>query len=170
MNGIRLQRRKSCLNCCEPLYRKRFGNRLEDLGIFLKRKYCSMYCFQQLRLKNSTSISTSRRHARMQLKLRCEKCGTKKGLDIHHKDRNPLNNAPRNLQTLCASCHTKLHWQEGKKGQSKKFSGGCQICGRLIKLRLGMCPMHYQRFKKYGDPNLTKKKTGRFSFGLAEST
>lgn len=157
-------RQKKCLNCFEPLYRKRFGKRLEDLGIFLKRKFCSMYCFREMSVKNATSISSARKRAQMQLKDRCEECGTINKLTIHHIDRNPLNNTPRNLKTLCASCHTKLHWKEDKKAKPKKYIGNCEVCGKYGLLKRKMCQMHFQRFKKYGDPLKKKVKVGRFSF------
>ena len=35
----------------------------------------------------------------------------------------------------------------------------CKICGEPAR-KLDMCQKHYQRFKKYGDPLLTKKKIG----------
>ena len=48
------------------------------------------------------------------LKKRCEHCPTSEQLGLHHKDENRENNSPENLQTLCAKCHTKWHWQNGK--------------------------------------------------------
>lgn len=46
---------------------------------------------------------------------RCRICGTTKNrarngglLDVHHRDRNKLNNDPSNLITLCRSCHTSI--------------------------------------------------------------
>lgn len=42
-------------------------------------------------------------------KLKCDLCGTKEDLLIHHKDINHFNNDPNNLQCLCRSCHTALH-------------------------------------------------------------
>lgn len=47
----------------------------------------------------------------------CENCGlseqdhekrTGMFLHIHHKDGNPFNNDPINLQTLCIFCHNKI--------------------------------------------------------------
>jgi hypothetical protein len=34
-------------------------------------------------------------------------------LDIHHKDRNPNNNAPQNLRVLTKKEHTELHKKYG---------------------------------------------------------
>jgi len=84
----------------------------------------------------------------------CQECGSTNLVGIHHKDRNPLNNSNENLVTLCASCHTKLHWKEGKKPWKERQS--CKVCGKPAKGH-GLCLMHYQRWKKYGDPLLTKR-------------
>jgi len=48
----------------------------------------------------------------------CVECGIneiehlrkfKRGLEVHHKDKNKRNNGLRNLETLCMSCHSKKH-------------------------------------------------------------
>ena len=41
-------------------------------------------------------------------------CGATEMLHVHHMDRNPANNDPANLVTLCGSCHLKLHWREDR--------------------------------------------------------
>lgn len=55
---------------------------------------------------------------------RCEKCGSKKNLVIHHKDnkgrnyvekRLKLNNNLNNLIVLCVSCHSTLHGKLRRK-------------------------------------------------------
>lgn len=43
------------------------------------------------------------------IKDKCEVCGSKKNLCVHHKDLNRHNNKESNLITLCRSCHTKEH-------------------------------------------------------------
>lgn len=40
----------------------------------------------------------------------CQVCGRPgPRLDINHKDRNPRNNAPENLERLCRGCHARQH-------------------------------------------------------------
>src|SRR5690348_434461 len=46
-------------------------------------------------------------HYRKFLKDFCERCRAADNLLIHHKDRNRKNNNPKNLETLCRSCHAK---------------------------------------------------------------
>jgi hypothetical protein len=52
---------------------------------------------------------TYRRH----LKDACERCGfaptDPRQLHVHHRDRDRTNNAPENLETLCANCHALEH-------------------------------------------------------------
>ena len=47
----------------------------------------------------------------------CQICGSKKNLELHHKDENRGNNSLKNLQLLCKSCHSKQH--RGKEWHSK---------------------------------------------------
>jgi 5-methylcytosine-specific restriction endonuclease McrA len=93
--------------------RKRFNGRLEDLGVFKRRRRCSQSC-ANTRTEN-LSRDTHHWRARQHRSRVCEECGTGVGLHVHHKDRNPTNNDPANLQTLCASCHLKLHWREDRE-------------------------------------------------------
>ena|SRR2546427_3872585 len=39
---------------------------------------------------------------------KCENCGSKKKLELHHKDGNTFNNMRANLLVLCHECHTKV--------------------------------------------------------------
>jgi hypothetical protein len=40
----------------------------------------------------------------------CELCGFKSySLNIHHKDKNCINNNPNNLMLLCSKCHHYIH-------------------------------------------------------------
>jgi len=44
-----------------------------------------------------------------QLPKQCQVCAKPKQI-VHHKDGNRHNNELSNLQTMCYSCHSKLHW------------------------------------------------------------
>lgn len=99
--------------------------------------------------KNNTlvTVGTSRYRARKILgEGNCSLCGNNKNIDAHHIDENPLNNNILNLQRLCKSCHVKIH-------RSKKCS--LEFCQKKHKGH-GYCEMHLERFKKYGDPLISK--------------
>lgn len=56
----------------------------------------------------------------------CELCGKQKPDDhnpwewcVHHKDRNRYNNSLDNLQTLCKSCHQKIHEADKHLNEAK---------------------------------------------------
>ena len=42
----------------------------------------------------------------------CERCGYNvyQILQVHHKNRDPKNNASKNLEILCPNCHAKEHY------------------------------------------------------------
>lgn len=75
----------------------------------------------------------------------CEKCGRESARDVHHVDGNHMNNERSNLQRICRGCHNQAH----------RPAKCCVICGRPQK-GLGYCELHYQRFKKWGDPLIVK--------------
>jgi hypothetical protein len=76
----------------------------------------------------------------------CECCGAE-GKDRHHRDGNPLNNAPENIAFLCRRCHMKV---DGRMEGFVAAAGGrhldlhppkpCIRCGQLSKpRRKGRC-------------------------------
>jgi hypothetical protein len=120
-----------------------------------RRKYCSKECTRKGFLKigyNNSSWSDTHTTARKINELilhkeKCEKCGKTGKLDIHHIDENPNNNNLDNLMCLCRSCHMKTHHPK----PICKVDG----CENPVK-GYGYCEKHYQRYKKTGDPLLTK--------------
>jgi predicted HNH restriction endonuclease len=72
----------------------------------------------------------NRENALIRDKWQCQVCGLNqlqsivlygRGLIVHHIDGNGIglnrlerNNDLENLQTLCASCHSKIHWSKKK--------------------------------------------------------
>ena len=129
--------------------RKRFENgRLEDFGVFQKRKYCNAKCMGKAKLFADNNHKQTYRAAHNTSKqvmetiikapYRCAICGEEhKKLDVHHIDGNFNNNTPENLIYLCRSCHLKQHHKKAK----------CIICGKDAKGH-GYCNKHYLRFKK----------------------
>lgn len=99
---------KYCSRCNKAMTRRRFGNRLEDASVFRKRQFCSLTC-ANTRGNWGTSSTARHRQSHKSVKERCEVCKGQERLHVHHMDGNHHNNALTNLQTLCASCHRKLH-------------------------------------------------------------
>lgn len=54
------------------------------------------------------------------IKDKCEQCGSKKYLLVHHLDGNHNNCTIENLQTLCKKCHQTLHVKRDKLGRFTK--------------------------------------------------
>jgi 5-methylcytosine-specific restriction endonuclease McrA len=39
----------------------------------------------------------------------CQRCGNAWSYHLHHKDRNPFNRSPDNVEVLCVECHQAEH-------------------------------------------------------------
>jgi hypothetical protein len=99
--------KKSCKLCGIGFQRKTFNGRLEDLGVFKRRKYCSIRCAG---IKERPGHwGTFHWRARRHRGLSCEACGSMELLHAHHVDGKPQNNEQENIQTLCVFCHNFLH-------------------------------------------------------------
>ena len=146
-----------CKSCNTILKRKRYGETLESMNNFMRRKYCNQKC-----MAKGQEIPNPGRNRLKYMHLKkpsCETCGSIENICGHHKDGNYNNNTDCNLMTLCGSCHTSLHHRQGDM-LTKKEKTPCYACGKQS-YRRGLCPTHLTRFKKYGSPYLTKIKIGR---------
>jgi len=116
---------KICMKCKKEFFRRRFGKRLEDFTRWNQRKYCSKQC-NYIR-PEKTHKSSFHRLARNFVDQSCKICKSTENLDVHHKDKNYKNNEISNLETLCHSCHMKLHWQQKDlKAQLQNLKIGIQ--------------------------------------------
>lgn len=108
---------KPCASCGTPMKRKRINGRLEDMGAFSRRKFCGRTCYSAGKVTPTPSLATLRSRAHREVPLRdsCETCGSRTQLNRHHVNENPADNRPENVQTLCAPCHTRWHWMNGKR-------------------------------------------------------
>lgn len=59
-------------------------------------------------------------------KEKCEKCGGRINLGIHHRNFDHYDNEPGNLQVLCLHCHLSLHkteyWKAKREGRTPRKS------------------------------------------------
>ncbi len=141
---------KHCERCGKLLRRKRYGQTLEDMTRFKSRRFCSLRCANSRGVRSQSSTSQHRISAASR-RPQCERCGripTRGQLHVHHRNRDWRDHRPENLQTLCIGCHLG-------KTHNKKEPKVCKVCSSPAR-KLGMCQKHYQRWKKYGDPLLTK--------------
>lgn len=106
--------KKHCLHCGQRLRRKRFDSKLESMNVFIRRKYCDLVCSAAGQVKPEVTKGAYLWRARKLRKPECEECGSTENLHAHHKDENWKNNVATNIETLCGSCHLKLHWSKGQ--------------------------------------------------------
>ena len=151
-----------CRHCRTPLERKRFNGRLEDAGAFKRRKFCGRGCMAlwmegQIKVP---STRNSRRQSHKRARAACQGCQRSRKvtrLYVHHRDENPMNNDPRNLMTLCGSCHRRSHSPNFMAtGALRK---PCKYCSALS-VKLGMCETHLSRLRRYGHPLAKKRRVG----------
>ena len=101
---------KRCEFCGRPYERRYINGRLEDRGVFIRRKFCSLSCSVSAQhAMPPPTEAAARKRARRFIGERCDSCGWSDGLTVHHVDGNPLNNKRTNLQTLCGYCHSTWH-------------------------------------------------------------
>jgi hypothetical protein len=108
---------RSCGTCGRQLERKRYNGRLEDFGVFLRRSYCDEACASSRlvgRWKPEVQPKEGRYRARtLVTKTACENCGKATALDVHHRNHDPLDNRPENLEVLCRGCHLRESYAMG---------------------------------------------------------
>ena len=168
-----------CPVCGTKMERKRYGGRgrLEDMTRFMSRKTCGPVCGS-----TKTEVTKSALHwrAKKHRKANCETCGTANDLHVHHIDRNPANNDPANLMTLCSSCHLKLHWREDRDkrmaSRRRRPPQPCVMCGEMFHPRWAkkqtcspeckaalLSLRTTQHFQEYGGPTRQRSSDGRWS-------
>lgn len=150
---------RNCQHCGQLMQRKIYNGRLEDRAVLLRRKYCNQACMAMAFIHQEPSQYTLYTRLRKKLqKSHCEICGSSMNLCNHHRDGNWKNNDPSNFRTLCNSCHTKLHHQQGDLLQ-KKEKPPCYVCGRQS-YRLGLCNTCRTRQRRNGNPYLVRRWNG----------
>ena len=106
---------RSCAWCGLTLTRKRYNERLEDFGVFQRRKFCDTRCMSQNfdsvpTQATSVIAKTGNYHARKLVpKGACATCGKPSARDVHHRNGDRNDNDPANLVRLCRGCHLRQH-------------------------------------------------------------
>ena len=135
---------KYCERCGKKLERRPLSSGYEEpMYWFLKRRFCSVDCAnkalgEEKRKELAPTPKASRLRARTATPdAPCAICGKAGYTEVHHIDKNPMNNDPQNLVRLCKSCHAKQH-------REKSF---CVVCGAPAKGH-HLCSKHWQAWRK----------------------
>ena len=147
-----------CVHCGSELVQKRFSSGvLESPSMLVRRKFCNRICMaQHMKKEICSSLSHSRMKAAKTAANACEICGMTNDLQVHHVDKNPRNNVPSNLRTLCRSCHARCH--SPNFTETGELRNPCVYCNKPS-MKRGPCYTHLSRFKRFGHPLAKKKKT-----------
>lgn len=105
-----------CAACGSLMSRKRINGRLEDMGVFMRRRYCDRVCMAQGYVSDTAQPSALRARVRNHRGTNCESCGATTNLHAHHIDGNLQNDSAENIQTLCGSCHASHHHRARRAG------------------------------------------------------
>jgi len=146
---------KNCEACGILMSEKKYPNSREGITQFRQRRFCSRLCAVIIHRKQHPTTRQAHlcrvRHLR---KMSCEKCGATTSLHLHHRDKNWANDSATNIQTLCATCHLKLHWADGDM-VAKLPPRPCSGCGRVS--NRSTCSSCTYRKKHNGDPRIAKR-------------
>lgn len=87
------------------------------------------------RRRNRPHAATYRSVARRHHRYQCVGCGSTNRLEVHHRDKNPWNNDPRNLEWRCHYCHLEVHGRKAKQPRPKRHRRRRKLrgCGCLIR-------------------------------------
>ena len=98
---------KTCENC---------GKLLSRLLNVYRRKDCGMDCMSEAFTKKPETKAAGRWQAQhLYPTKQCERCGVERDeLHRHHRDQDPTNNEPQNIQVLCRACHNAVHRELAK--------------------------------------------------------
>lgn len=102
---------KFCKACGDVFERAVYKNTLEDRQRFLAREHCSQSCANK---RVDVTDAAYRWRAAQHRGTACAECGAATDLHAHHHNRDITDNREENIQTLCASCHLRLHWREDR--------------------------------------------------------
>lgn len=161
-----MNQRRRCRACGKWFTRKKCNRSTQKfcghpcrISVCLRTKYGSDHPNWKGDLAKNDAKRT-RAQRRYQL-TDCERCG-KRGTERHHKDENPGNNEPSNIQILCRRCHMTIDGRLEKLMSIVhpiKPPKSCRVCGRLFKpMRRGRCSTCDYYFRYHGHDKLIEVK------------
>lgn len=79
-----------------------------------RRRFCGSKCQGMAQRldpdrRAKTRAGAAKMANRLKPKAPCERCGETRSSQLHHKDRDFMNNALENLERLCRWCHASEH-------------------------------------------------------------
>lgn len=108
---------KKCFLCNTTIIGRKSGN----------KKFCSYICsgldkrkLSKLKFKQGELSIRAIKRILIEKHKGCQQCGYRKwrgkilSLEVDHKDGNPQNNKPKNVQLLCPNCHSITPNWKGK--------------------------------------------------------
>jgi hypothetical protein len=100
----------------------------------------------------------------------CERCGEKPAVEFHHKDSNPLNNDPKNIQQLCRRCHMIIDGRWAKNYDPEQQAAHSE----LMKAWNAAHPKHgaaasAKRKAEWADPKQRAARIAKIKAGLAKN-
>lgn len=129
---------RTCENCEDQFVRTRYpGGRLESLGEFHKRRFCSRECYWEwnqgenhhnyvdgfrrghdwgyLRYSDGTYVHRAVMEEKLGRPLESHE-------HVHHIDHDPTNNDPSNLELLSNSHHKSHHAKQRERDDCGRFA------------------------------------------------
>ena len=151
---------KPCEKCGVTMDRRRCpGGTLESPVEYRRRRFCSLQCAGPVtgaaRRKPVVGWSQAHKRAREALALTpCSQCGSERTVDRHHLNEDIQDNRLENLGNLCRSCHMLKH-----SNAAACTVPNCpdMVSGPKSTGGFGMCPKHYTRWKRHGNPLMVKR-------------
>lgn len=139
---------KNCEQC---------GVSLVGMKDYARRRFCSMKCYGL----SITVTPTTPERGRYQAQYRfaatsCNRCGASTKLERHHKDENPMNNSPENIEILCRKCHVAHHRPFVQPTPT------CKVCAKVFEAprwRNSICSA--QCAQEWGRINALKRWAGQ---------
>lgn len=155
-----------CDKCYQRNYSKKYyEEHKNDIKNNSKKNYYNNHeknLEYRKKYREKIQFDDNRQKALERANNKCEICGSKKDLIVHHKDKKGRgskikNNSLDNLIVLCKSCHIKEHRKDLLNAKEEQFSkkwalkyDKCIVCGTTNRKHQakGMCVNCYAKYMR----------------------